>query len=93
MTAPAPRWSQHRRYGKREQLAGLRVCDDHDTAYKNGLTKDEIVGKSPAEISDLARGIAERSRDMIAIAKDVLGGVHTDDEFYAWADSSRALLR
>jgi hypothetical protein len=69
-----------------ETTYGLRVCDDFDGSYKSGLAKDEVVGKSPAEIVDLARGIDERSRDMIAFAEDAQDGVHIGDQFFAWTD-------
>ncbi len=69
-----------------ETTYGLRVCDDQDMTYTNGLAKDGVVGRTPAEIVELARGIDERSRDMIAFAEDTQEGIHIGDEFFAWSD-------
>jgi hypothetical protein len=69
-----------------ETTYGLRIGDDYDATFKNGLAKDEVVGKSPAEIIELARGIDERTRDMIAFAEESQDGIRIGDEFFAWTD-------
>lgn len=63
---------------------GLRVFDDNDQAYVTGLKKEEILGRPPHELVELARGIDDRARDMIAFAEESLEGIYVGDRFFTW---------
>jgi hypothetical protein len=59
---------------------GLRVADDNDSTYSNLFETDEIVGKSPTEIVEIARGIDDRARDIIEFAEEQNDGIHIGDD-------------
>lgn len=49
---------------------GLRVADDYSQTYCNTYERDEIIGKSPAEIVTLARQIDDAAEAMISFAEE-----------------------
>jgi hypothetical protein len=65
---------------------GLRVADDTDCAYSNMFEKDDIVGRTPAEIVELARGIDDRARAIIDFAEECRDGLHIGDAHYSWTE-------
>lgn len=69
-----------------ETTYGVRICDDHAQAYTAGMPQDEIVGRSPAEIVEIARGIDERAHDMVAFAEEYQDGINIGEEYFVWAD-------
>jgi hypothetical protein len=63
---------------------GLRVCDDNGGTYSNAFVREDIVGKTPLEIVELARGIDEISRDLIDFAEQEKDGISIAGDFYPW---------
>lgn len=64
---------------------GLRVADDNDSTYSNFFTEVDIVGKTPAQIVEIARGIDDKARDIIEFAEESHDGIFIGDDFHVWA--------
>lgn len=69
---------------ERHATYGLRVADDHGNAYSNTFERDQIVGRTPKEIVDLARTIDDAARDMIEFAEEAKDGISIGDDDYTW---------
>ena len=65
---------------------GLRISDNEDQTYTNGLKIEQVIGVLPMDIVELARGINDRAADMIVFAEDCNDGIYISDKFHAWAD-------
>jgi hypothetical protein len=65
---------------------GIRVTDDYDCTYSNLFEKEDVVGKSPKEIVDMARDIDERAGEMITFAENEKDGLSIGDKYYSWGE-------
>lgn len=63
---------------------GLRVVDDFEQTYSSHFEKSDIIGKTPAELVEIARDSDDRAASMIQFAEDELDGVHINGDFWAW---------
>lgn len=72
---------------------GLRVADDHGNSYSNLFDEDQIVGRTPKEIVELARSIDDAARNMIEFAEEMKDGISIGHDDYTWDDINRSDLK
>lgn len=64
----------------------ILVQDSHDAAFSKPLAHKDIIGKSSADIVEMAESISDASRNVVGYARDRMTGIWINKTFHTWEE-------
>ena len=65
---------------------GFRAFDSYANIYGNSFKKEELIGKTPAELVKLVEDFSDEGADMIDIARNNHAGISIGNRYYTWEE-------